>query len=384
MFNFEGKIKSVLKRKKAILSVTNDLATDQRVHKIASSLMDMGFEVSLVGRLRPWSEKLDRPYKTFRFKLYFEKKVWFYADYNIRLFFYLLFKSFDVYISNDLDTLLPNFLVSKIKGKALVYDSHEYFTEVPELISRPKIRNVWLKIENYIFPKLKNVYTVNSSIANIYKSKYKVDVKIIRNIAPQLKNKTIDLELANRIKGENKMLIMQGAGINIDRGAEELIEAMPFLPNTILYIIGSGDVFPNLRQLVQKLKLENHVFILDKMPYAQLMEYTKIADLGLSLDKGTNPNYENSLPNKVFDYIQAEIPLLVSNRKVVSKLVMDHQIGSVIEPIDAESIASAIKKSFSDKDQIKLWKKNLQLVSHVFSWENESIELKKIYKELNF
>lgn len=381
MFNFGFKLKSDLKKKKAILSVTNDLATDQRVHKIATSLIDMGFDVSLVGRLRPWSEKLERPYKTFRFKLFFEKKVWFYADYNIRLFFYLLFKPFDVYISNDLDTLLPNYLVSKIKGKALVYDSHEYFTEVPELISRPKVRKVWLKIEKYIFPKLETVYTVNSSIAEIYKSKYKVDVKIIRNIAPRLINKNIDIAFSKKIKGDSKMLIMQGAGINIDRGAEELIEAMQDLTNTILYIIGSGDVFPDLRQLVQKLRLEDKVFILDKMPYHQLMEYTKIADLGLSLDKGTNPNYENSLPNKVFDYIQAEIPLLVSSRKVVSKLVLDHQIGSVLTQIDALSIASAIKNSLSDQEQILSWKKNLHAVSSIFSWENEAIVLKRIYNK---
>lgn len=369
------------REKRVILSVTNDLVSDQRVHKIATSLSEMGFDLTIVGRVRPWSEPLNRKYKTHRFKLLFSTKVWFYAEYNIRLFFYLLFNRFDIYVANDLDTLLPNYLVSKIKNKSLVYDSHEYFTEVPELLSRPKIRNIWLKIEKYIFPKLKTIYTVNDSIAEIYNKLYKVDVRVIRNIAPKLKNKEIDLAFADKIKGSKKMLIMQGAGINIDRGAEELIEAMQFIENAVLYIIGSGDVFSQLQELVSLYNLKDKVFILGKMPYEQLMEYTKIADLGLSLDKGTNPNYENALANKVFDYIQAEIPLLVSNRKVVSKLVVDNGVGLVVSRVDAKSIAAGVNQVFADEKQLAEWKANLAVASKLYSWENEELNLKVIYKE---
>ncbi len=368
-----------MKKKKIILSVTNDLVSDQRVHKIATSLKEMGFDLTLVGRRYAKSKPLDREYNTYRFRLFFNKKIWFYAEYNLRLFFYILFNRFDVYVANDLDTLLPNFLVSKLKSKHLVYDSHEYFTEVPELISRPKIRSVWLKIEENIFSKLETVYTVNESIAKIYKSKYNVDVKVIRNIAERLKNRDVDLELSLKIKGDKMMLIMQGAGINIDRGAEELIEAMQWVENSILYIIGSGDVFLNLRGLVKRFSLESKVFVLDKLPYAQLMEYTKIADLGFSLDKGTNPNYENSLPNKVFDYIQAGIPLLVSNRKVVARLIINHDIGFVQKRIEAKEIASSINQILSDRKQLKRWKENLSRILEEYSWEKESVRLKEIY-----
>lgn len=366
-----------IKKKRVVLSVTNDLVSDQRVHKISTTLLEMGFDVCVVGRIRPWSEKLEREYNTHRFKLVFSKKMWFYAEYNLRLFFFLLFNKFDLYVANDLDTLLPNFLVSKLKNKELVYDSHEYFTEVPELLSRPKIRKVWLKIEEYIFPKLKTVYTVNKEIAEIYNKKYKVDVKIIRNIAPKLKNTTVDKGFAERIKGKKKMLIFQGAGINIDRGAEELIESMQWIDNAILYIIGSGDVFGQLRILVNKFSLQQKVFILDKMSYLDLMEYTKIADLGLSLDKGTNPNYENALPNKVFDYIQAQIPLLVSNRRVVTDLVRSNNIGFVLSEVTPKVLANTINDIFKlDKSVIQ---KNLKVVAEKYSWEEESKSLKLIY-----
>lgn len=372
------------KKNKVVLSVTNDIEFDQRVHKMACSLMDLGFDLTVVGRYRNFSKPIDRPYKTFRFRLIFNKKALFYAEYNIKLFLYLLWYQFDVLVANDLDSLLPNFLISKIKRKPLVYDSHELYTEVPELINRPLVRKVWLTIERIIFPRLKNVYTVNDAIADIYHLKYGVEVKVIRNIAPRLTDVTKNLTLQQKINPEGKkMLIMQGAGINMDRGAEELIEAMQWLPETLLYIIGSGDVFESLKNLVKDFKLGNRVFILDKMPYHELMEYTKLADLGLSLDKGTNPNYENSLPNKVFDYIQAQLPLLVSDRKVVADLVSQNDIGFVIDEITPKNIAKIIHEIWSNKDLQIQWKNNLLKVCAEYNWENESKKLESIYTNLS-
>ena len=109
----------------------------------------------------------------------------FYAFFNLRLFFILLFKKADVFVSNDLDTLLANYLASKFKRKTeLVYDSHEYFTEVPELTNRPGVQKIWMKIERMIFPKLTKIYTVNDSIAKIYSELYTKDIKVVRNISP--------------------------------------------------------------------------------------------------------------------------------------------------------------------------------------------------------
>jgi glycosyltransferase involved in cell wall biosynthesis len=371
--------KENLKNKKLAMSVTNDLVSDQRVHKIATELSKMGFNITLIGRKLRNSDAIKRDYETIRFKLLFNKKAWFYMEYNLRLFLFLLFRKFDVIVANDLDTLLASYIVSKLKGNTLVYDSHEYYTEVPELLERPKIRNIWLKIEKYIFPKLKHVYTVNSSIAQIYKEKYKVDVKVVRNMAPSLKNKTIDQTLSLKIKGHKNMLILQGAGINIDRGAEELIEAMDLIDNAILYIIGSGDIFETLKSMVLEKHLQNKIKIIDKLPYDQLMEYTKIADIGLSLDKGTNPNYENSLPNKVFDYIQAQTPLLVSNRKHVAGLVNEYKIGYVIDEVSPIKISEGISKLLLDSELYADCLNNLTHASEKLSWENETKSLNSIY-----
>jgi len=365
-----------------IVSVTNDLVTDQRVRKVCATLESEGFEILLIGRKLAQSLPIQRSYKTYRMRLLFTKGFAFYAEYNIRLFLKLLVVKKDILLANDLDTLLPNYLISKIFRKKLVYDSHELFTEVPELIHRPRVQNVWLKIEQIIFPKLKNVITVNQIIADIYTKKYDVPVQVIRNISNKLVVLKPDYTFANRIKGTKKMLILQGSGINKDRGAEEAVEMMQYLDGVLLVIIGGGDVFVDLKEIIERLDIQNKVLIVGKLPYEELLQYTQIADLGLSLDKGTNLNYEYSLPNKVFDYIQCQIPLFVSNRQVVAKLVESNDIGVVFKNHNPKEMAASIQDVFADKNRLKRWQLNLKKAAKIYNWENESVKLKEIYQNL--
>jgi glycosyltransferase involved in cell wall biosynthesis len=239
-----------------------------------------------------------------------------------------------------------------------------------------------LSIERWIFPKLKNVITVNRVIADIFQEKYKVPVHVIRNISMKLPHFLPDKELAKKIKGTNKMLIIQGSGINVDRGAEEAVSMMQYLNGYILVIVGSGDVFDKLRELIKDLKLQDKVKIIGKLPYDELLRYTQIANLGLSLDKGTNLNYEYSLPNKVFDYIQCQVPLFVSNRRVVAKLVRDNAIGAVFKKHDPKEMAKIVSEIFSNDESLKQWKLNLIKAAEIYNWENESIKLKEIYRNL--
>ena len=152
-----------------IISVTSDLVTDQRVQRAAGTLKEAGYQVMLVGRVLSDSiEMKGKRFRITRFKLWVNKGPFFYLNYNLRLFWYLLWNQADILLSNDLDTLPANFLVSKIKGIPLVYDSHEYFTGVPELSQRPKVKAIWKRIESFIFTKIQYAYTVNSSIAQLY------------------------------------------------------------------------------------------------------------------------------------------------------------------------------------------------------------------------
>ena len=298
---------------KVIISVSNDLVSDNRVHKVANSLTKSGFEVLLVGRKLKNSPKIIRNYKIKRLKLLFKKSALFYAELNFRLFFFLLFHKTNIFLSNDLDTLLPNFLVSRIKNVKLVYDSHELFTEVPELINRPKTQKIWLKIEQKILPKIRYSYTVCQSIADYYQQKYNIKMGVVRNIP-------ICRKMPKNLKeNTHKIIIYQGA-INIGRGLKEAIEAMQYLNDFELWIIGSGDIENELKLRTKELNLPEKVKFLGRKNIEQLPEYTIQADLGISIEKNLGLNYYYALPNKIFDYIQAEIPVLCSNLPEMSNI----------------------------------------------------------------
>jgi len=236
-----------------------------------------------------------RPYRTKRMFLLFEKGFLFYIEYHLRLFLLLLFNKTSYLLSNDLDTLLPNYLISKIKKTPLVYDSHEYFTEVPELQKSPFKKKIWKSVEKWILPKLKCVYTVNKSIASLYENEYHRDVAVIRNIPYSWQRGSLKTRNDLDLPEDKKLILMQGAGINIQRGAEETVEAMGYIDNAILLIIGGGDVLDQLKSKVKSLKLEGKILFRPIMPYEILKQYTQLADVGLTLDKDTNINYRYSL-----------------------------------------------------------------------------------------
>ena len=205
--------------KKVIVSVINDLVTDQRVKKVCETLESMNLEVILVGRRLSDSPRMDeRSYKVHRMKLIFTKGPLFYAEFNIRLTLFLLFNKVDILVSNDLDTLLSNYLISKLKNVPLVYDTHEYFTGVPELDNRKYIKKVWKYIEGRIFPNLEDIITVNDSIAKLYEDQYGIELSVVRNIPrkPKVLIKKSREELA--LPSDKNIIILQGSGINIDRG----------------------------------------------------------------------------------------------------------------------------------------------------------------------
>ena len=369
--------------KSVIVSVTNDLATDNRVNRSCSVLQSLGFRVVLVGRKLKQSSEVSRPYECKRFRMLFKKGVFFYAFYNLRLFFYLLFHRVDLLFANDLDTLLPNYLVSKIKRVPLIYDSHELFTEVPELQNAPFKKAVWTKIEKRIIPKLKYCITVNESIAKIFEEKYKVKFNSIRNVPERMPtnlSNTINLE---NIPKDSFTVIIQGSGLNIDRGLEEAVEAMHLLENVHLLIVGNGDVIPKAKKMVENLKLENRVHFYGKRPYHELMKFTSLANCGLAIDKATNKNHQFALPNKVFDYIQAGTPIICMDLIEIKSLVIKYDIGIVIKDVLPSLIADAIRELQSNAPLLQTYKNNCEKAAEIEHWGNEKSKLEELIYAIN-
>jgi glycosyltransferase involved in cell wall biosynthesis len=374
---------------KIIVSVTSDLSTDQRVHRSCLALKQQGFDIILVGRKLPGSPPVpDRPYKTRRFRLWFHKGPLFYAAYNLRLFIYLLSTKTDALFANDLDTLPANYLASIIRKKFLLYDSHEYYTGVPELENRPVVKAIWKSFEKWIFPKLKIIITVNDSIADLYKKEYGKDLVVIRNVPeiPKAITKGIpkqELRKQLLLPLNKKLAILQGSGINIQRGAEEAVASMQYLDDTNLVILGGGDVLKTIQELVKQYQLEEKIIFKPRMPYPEMMKYTMACDIGLTFDKDTNLNYRFSLPNKIFDYIHAGIPVLASRLPEVEKVIQTYDIGDFIDSHDPKHIAEKLKFILADANTLARWEKNLHLAANALCWEEESKKFPDILHELH-
>jgi glycosyltransferase involved in cell wall biosynthesis len=367
---------------RAIVSVTNDLATDNRVARTCRVLGELGYDVLLVGRKLPGSLPVVRPYRTKRMRLLFNKGPLFYAEYDLRLFFLLLFCRATLFFSNDLDTLLPNFLAARIRGRKLVCDTHEFYTEVPELVDRPRVRAVWLALERWIFPRLRTVITVNQSIAEAYRERYGKVVHVVRNIPMPRTWGALPSRASLGLPADKHILLLQGSGINVDRGAEEAVLAMRELPDCLLLLIGGGDAWPVLERLVKQHDLADRVRLIGKLHYDRMMDHTRNADLGLSLDKDTNLNYRFSLPNKLFDYLHAGIPVLATDLPEVASIVRANDCGVVLPKADPALIAHAVRALMDDPQRIAILRRNATFAARKLDGTQEAARLRTILEDL--
>ncbi|MFN0049918.1 MAG: glycosyltransferase [Cytophagales bacterium] len=386
--------------KRVIISVTSDLVTDQRVHKVALSLHNQGFKVTLFGRKLAQSKSLEqRVYKTKRTKLLFEKGFLFYANYNFRLFFYLLTHKADIFLANDLDTLPANFWASKISKTKLIFDSHEYFTGVPELLNRNRVRNIWKGLERYILPRIKTIYTVNDSIAAIYRKEYNKEIHVVRNmpfaVQPQYKEDQDDFGIIpashsetavvlnliyETLKTEKRKIIIYQGAINKDRGIEEMIEAMQWVENAVFLLIGTGDLYKKIKNQVKKLAYNDKIVMPGSIPMQYLSAFTQLADLGISLEKPTNINYQFASPNKVVDYIHSNVPVLATRLVEIEKIVSNYQVGDFIESHHPTHIVLKINSLLNNETQMNRWKNNCKTAAKVLTWENEEKVLLELFK----
>ena len=204
----------------------------------------------------------------------------------------------------------------------------------------------------------------------------------VRNIPDYRKPDHLKSRKDLSLPEDRKIIILQGAGINVQRGAEELVEAFRYLDRRyLLLIIGSGDVIAQLKEQVQRFELTHQVLFIDKMPAPELRQYTLNADLGVTIDKDTNLNYHFSLPNKVFDYIHAGIPVLASRLPEIERLVTHYNIGTFIENHEPEHIASQIE-AFLNSEAYTQCRNNTQQAALQNNWPQEKQKLITLFNEV--
>jgi glycosyltransferase involved in cell wall biosynthesis len=373
--------------KKIILTVTNDLTYDQRMIRICTSLAAEGYEVKLVGRQLKTSQSFDyQQFKHKRFSLFFNKGKLFYVEYNLRLFFWLFFQRFDIVCGIDLDTILPCYFAAILRGgKPCVYDAHELFTDTPEVARRPTIRKMWLAVERFVVPRVTHCYTVGQSVADEFEQRYGRKFEVIRNLPfkihpiTQSPNHPITQSPNHPItQSPNHILLYQGA-LNEGRGLEQAIEAMQDVENCAFWLVGEGDLSEILRGRVAALKLENKVKFLGFIKPKDLPNITRQATIGLNIAEDKSLSYRLSLPNKIFDYIQAGVPQICIQFIEFQRLNNEFNMAYMIPKAEKQWIAEAINNLISDKVLYQNLKENCVKAADVLTWENEVKKLIAFY-----
>ena len=361
--------------KTLIFTVTNELNYDQRMQRIAGTLSENGYRVILVGRkVKGCPELINENYQQIRLGCLFNRGVGMYFLFNIRLFIFLLFQSADLVCAIDLDTILPVYFTTLLKGQKRVYDAHELFTEQKEIITRPFIYKIWLSIEKFAVPKFSNGYTVNGFIANELNRRYGVTYAVVRNLPvlyplPNVAVKTI-----------SPWIIYQGA-VNEGRCFETLIPAMKNV-NAPLKIYGKGNFFKKTIQLIQEQNLCDKIKIEGTKLPTDLQKITPNAYIGLTLFEPKGLNQLQSLSNRFFDYIMAGIPQICVNYPEYAALNKEFKVAALIADIDSASISGALNNLLQDTVLYHELTNNCLKARAKWNWQSEKQHLINFYEYL--
>lgn len=356
-----------------MFTVTNDLNYDQRMIRICSSLQQAGYDVLLVGRKRRSSKPLkQQPFQQKRLFCFFEKGKLFYAEYNLRLLFFLLFVSTDVLGAIDLDTILPNYLASLLRRKKRVYDAHELFCEMEEIVSRPAIYKAWKKIEQVTVPKFPHGYTIGTCYAEEFERMYGVQYTVVRNA-------TVLKPLVEE-QAQERYILYQGA-VNEGRSFETLIPAMKQV-DCKLIICGEGNYFEQAKQLVTQHHLEDKISFKGYVPPEELIHYTRQAYIGITLFTNQGKSNYFSMANRFFDYMHAAVPQVCVAFPEYQKANQIAAIAVLVQNTTEDTIATALNELLNNDAFHTQLRNNCRILREQFCWQEEEKKLKHFYDKL--
>jgi glycosyltransferase involved in cell wall biosynthesis len=362
-----------MKTPKLIFTVINDLNFDQRMIRICTSLQQAGYDVTLVGREHPESQPLiKREFHQQRLKVRPDKGKMMYFLYWVKLFFYLCFKKADVLCATDLDSILPVYFASLLKGSKRVYDAHELFTEMNEVVSRPKEKAMWERIERFTLPKFPVGYTIGDFYAAYFREKYGLQYAVIRNATV--------LKPLERKKAAERFILYQGA-VNVGRCFEYLVPAMKNV-DAPLVVCGAGNFFEEAKALTRKLGLEHKITFKGYLPPEALKEYTERAYIGLTLFEAVGISNKLSMANRYFDYMHHAVPQLAMAFPEYEKVNAEFEIAYLIPEPDTENITRGLQRLLQDELYHQQLTENALKARERYCWQAEEKKLLKIYDNL--
>ncbi len=378
--------------------VISNLRRDPRVYKEAKTLVENGYEVTVIAlneeRKSTGLENMDGikvieiPLRRVEHKFIFYRRLrnsLHRIKFRIILYKEVLFSKADIYQAHNINTLLVAFLVARFRKKPLILDAHELWTE-----QAPETKDIFLKIEKVwgqllerlLINRVDRVITVNESIAQVLASRYHIPMPIIlmncSYTLPELKSDNIRQRL--NLDDNRKIILYQGGYYYETRALENLVLSAQFIHNGIIVFLGFGDT-QKLNAIIKEKGLDSKVKILNTIPSQEIHAYISSADVGVIPFLDNNLNSHFASPNKLFEYLMGGIAIAASDLPEIRKVIDSSSAGRFFDPLDPKDIARAINEIIEDEDKLEEMKKNArQTALTKYNWEIESRKLVELYE----
>ncbi|MGE5224450.1 MAG: glycosyltransferase family 4 protein [Omnitrophica WOR_2 bacterium] len=288
---------------------------------------------------------------------------------------------------HELNALIPAYFAARICHVRLIYDSHEFEIGRRGLRNRAAAwkRSLWKLVEGYLIHRSDAVVTVSPSIAKELSRIYKVPLPEVVMNCPDL----IDLPPTGRIHQwlgiplDCPIILFQG-GLSKGRGLEAVVQAISRVPGCHFVMLGEGQLRTELEGLAQKMNISDRVHLPGLVPLHDLISYTRDAALGACLIEKYSLSYYYSLPNKLFEYLMAGIPVLASDFPDMRRIVETSGAGVVADPSRIDLIARAIAHLLADPVRLREMAGRARAAAETrYNWGIEAGKLLAIYSRLD-
>jgi glycosyltransferase involved in cell wall biosynthesis len=298
----------------------------------------------------------------------------------------------DLVHAHDLNALPIGWAIARLTGARLVYDSHELWADRSPGETRPGwFMRAGLRAERFFGRRSDAVVTVSDGIAELLRRDAGLRVEgVVRNLPVPAEALPADgagkggpLRRALGVGPEDAVLLYQG-GLHPGRGLEGLVEAVARLPRgrAVLVFLGAGSLRPALEERAAALSLGSDVRFLDAVPPGELVAWTRGATLGLHPIEDRGLNHRYCLPNKLFEYIQAGVPVLVSDLPEMRRVVEEYRVGETCTPGDPAALAERIGAMLSDPARLATYRRNTVRAASELNWNREKGRLAAVYRSL--
>jgi glycosyltransferase involved in cell wall biosynthesis len=354
-----------------------DIQYDSRLSKCARTLSEEGYKVTAViaGEKREKRESPGIDLKTIFIPRSRSGKLRFLSYYS-KAFWPALRSKADCYFASDLYSLPVAYLVAKFRRARLIYDSRELYSSIAALRDRQHIQRFWSYVERKIIFRADLVFTVNDALADSISNRYSIPkpTTLLNCPRKQTIRKSDRIRSILAIPPTTKILLYQG-GLQPGRGIHIMLSTIRKIGDAVLVLMGSGSLKGEILAMIKRERLEQKVFVIDAVQVDDLLEYTSSAYAGLCLIENYGESYYHSLPNKLFEYVAAGVPVVASNFPEMSRFVDSNRVGICVDPEKEDEIAAAIQRILTDTELHKTFVRHCGETASRYTWENESLKL---------